>query len=66
MRGGPLLSFDLKDTSRNRHPQEHRNQSAHEQGGKKMGELELLGLLAIVIGIIGVFVLLKSRQKSDR
>lgn len=31
-----------------------------------MGELELLGLLAIVIGIIGVFVLLKSRQKSDR
>jgi hypothetical protein len=31
-----------------------------------MGGLELLGLLAIVIGIIGVIVLLKSRQKSDR
>jgi hypothetical protein len=31
-----------------------------------MEGLELLGLLAIVIGIIGVIVLLKSRQKSDR
>jgi hypothetical protein len=31
-----------------------------------MGGLELLGLLAIVIGIIGVIVLLKSRKKSDR
>ncbi len=31
-----------------------------------MGGLELLGLLAIVIGIIGLIVLLKSRKKSDR
>jgi len=31
-----------------------------------MGGLELLGLLAIVIGIIGVIVLMKSRKKSDR
>jgi hypothetical protein len=31
-----------------------------------MGGLELLGFLAIVIGIIGVIVLLKSRKKSDR
>lgn len=31
-----------------------------------MGGLELLGLLAIVIGVIGLIVLLKSRKKSDR
>jgi hypothetical protein len=30
-----------------------------------MGGLELLGLLAIVIGVIGLIVLLKSRKKSD-
>jgi hypothetical protein len=28
--------------------------------------LELLGFLAIVIGVIGLIVLLKSRKKSDR
>jgi hypothetical protein len=31
-----------------------------------MGGLELLGLLAIIIGVIGFIVLLKSRKKSDR
>jgi len=31
-----------------------------------MGGLELLGFLAMVIGIIGIIVLLKSRNKSDR
>jgi hypothetical protein len=31
-----------------------------------MGGLELLGFLAIVIGVIGLIVLLKSRKKSDR
>jgi hypothetical protein len=31
-----------------------------------MGSLELLGFLAIVIGVIGLIVLLKSRKKSDR
>ena len=31
-----------------------------------MGGLELLGFLAIVIGVIGFIVLLKSRKKSDR
>lgn len=31
-----------------------------------MGGLELLGFLAIIIGLIGFIVLLKSRKKSDR
>ena len=31
-----------------------------------MGGLELLGFLAIVIGVIGLIVLLKSRKKSNR
>jgi hypothetical protein len=31
-----------------------------------MEGLELLGILAIAIGIIGLIVLLKSRKKSDR
>ena len=31
-----------------------------------MGGLEILGFLAIVIGVIGIIVLLKSRKKSDR
>lgn len=31
-----------------------------------MEGLELLGLLAIIIGVIGFIVLLKSRKKSDR
>jgi hypothetical protein len=31
-----------------------------------MGGLELLGFLAIIIGVIGFIVLLKSRKKSDR
>ncbi len=31
-----------------------------------MEGLELLGLLAIFIGVIGLIVLLKSRKKSDR
>ena len=31
-----------------------------------MGGLELLGFLAMIIGIIGIIVLLKSRKKSDR
>lgn len=31
-----------------------------------MGGLELLGFLAIVIGIIGFIVLVKSRKKSNR
>ncbi len=31
-----------------------------------MGGLELLGFLAIAIGVIGVIVLLKSRKKSSR
>jgi hypothetical protein len=31
-----------------------------------MGGLELLGFLAIIIGVIGLIVLLKSRKKSDR
>jgi hypothetical protein len=30
-----------------------------------MGGLELLGFLAIVIGVVGLIVLLKSRKKSD-
>ena len=29
-----------------------------------MGGLEILGFLAIVIGVIGLIVLLKSRKKS--
>ncbi len=31
-----------------------------------MGGLEILGLLAIVIGVIGLIVLLKDRKKSGR
>lgn len=31
----------------------------------KMGGLETLGILALVIGIIGVIVLLKSRKNSQ-
>jgi hypothetical protein len=31
-----------------------------------MEGLELLGILAIAIGVIGLIVLLKSRKKSDR
>jgi hypothetical protein len=31
-----------------------------------MGGMELLGFLAIIIGVIGFIVLLKSRKKSDR
>ena len=31
-----------------------------------MGGLELLGFLAILIGVIGIIVLVKSRNKSDR
>lgn len=38
----------------------------HHNGDKNMGGLELLGFLAIVIGVIGLIVLLKSRKKSDR
>jgi len=38
----------------------------HNNGDKNMGGLELLGFLAIVIGVIGLIVLLKSRKKSDR
>ncbi len=30
-----------------------------------MGGLEILGFLAIAIGVIGIIVLLKSRKKSD-
>jgi hypothetical protein len=30
-----------------------------------MGGMELLGFLAIIIGVIGFIVLLKSRKKSD-
>ena len=29
-----------------------------------MGGLELLGLLAVIVGVIGIFVLLKGRKKS--
>jgi hypothetical protein len=35
----------------------------HEEGGMFEG-LELLGILALVIGVIGIFVLLKGRKKS--
>lgn len=31
-----------------------------------MGGLEFLGFLALVIGVIGIIVLVKSRKKSDR
>ena len=31
-----------------------------------MGGMELLGFLAIIIGVIGFIVLLKSHKKSDR
>ena len=31
-----------------------------------MGGLEILGFLAIIIGIIGLIVLLKERKKPDR
>lgn len=31
-----------------------------------MGGLEILGSLGIIIGVIGIIVLLKSRKKSDR
>ncbi len=31
-----------------------------------MGGLELLGFLALLIGVIGIIVLVKSRNKSDR
>lgn len=31
-----------------------------------MGGLEFLGFLAILIGVIGIIVLVKSRNKSDR
>lgn len=31
----------------------------------KMGGLETLGILALVIGIIGIIVLLKSRKNSQ-
>jgi len=34
-----------------------------EEGGMFEG-LELLGILALVIGVIGIFVLLKGRKKS--
>ena len=40
--------------------------NVHNNGDKNMGGLELLGFLAIVIGVIGLIVLLKSRKKSDR
>jgi len=43
-----------------------RRQAAAKEHGGKMGGLELLGFLAIVIGVIGIIVLLKSRKKSDR
>jgi hypothetical protein len=36
------------------------------QGDYNMGGLEILGLLAIVIGVIGLIVLLKDRKKSGR
>jgi hypothetical protein len=36
-----------------------------QQRGKIMGGLEILGFLAIAIGVIGIIVLLKSRKKSD-
>ncbi len=31
-----------------------------------MGALEILGFLGIVIGVIGLIVLFKSRKNSDR
>lgn len=35
-----------------------------EKEDSKMGGLETLGILALLIGIIGIVVLLKSRKKS--
>ncbi|MDH5427384.1 MAG: hypothetical protein OEZ57_01440 [Nitrospirota bacterium] len=35
-----------------------------QQRGNIMGGLEILGFLAIAIGVIGLIVLLKSRKKS--
>jgi hypothetical protein len=31
-----------------------------------MGGLEFLGFIALVIGVIGIIVLVKSRKKSNR
>jgi hypothetical protein len=39
------------------------HRKAHNHGDHNMGGLELLGILAMIIGIK---VLLKSRKKSDR
>jgi len=38
---------------------------AHNQRDTCMGGLELLGFLALLIGVIGIIVLVKSRKNSD-